>query len=241
MSFLREIASKRKDLRHCQTLITNTLGESFLEDTESGSVTKVSKSNSSPGYVIDYKPDLQLAEIIPGLYLGSQDPTGNKELLQASGITHVLSLGVKPLDVPEIFFDSASDASGMSSVVDPQTNISFVFVPFLDLPEASLSQILPECIHVIDSALSESGRIFVHCNAGVSRSPSVVLAYILRRSHHRKPWAFVSYNGNSDKPLCLFEAVELVRARRPCIKPNAGFFDQLRQYECGLMKENSQE
>ncbi|XP_071446830.1 dual specificity protein phosphatase 19 [Hetaerina americana] len=239
MSFLKDISARKEKLRHCQTVVTNSLGESFIEDSKKGSVTKFSGSNRSPGYVVDTKPDLQLAEVIPGLYLGSQDPTGDKELLQANGITHVLSFGVKPLNVPENMLEKMCGVQGGYSFVHPQNGIIFVYIPFLDIPEASLIEVLPKCFPVIDSALSTSGKIFVHCNAGVSRSPSVVLAYILYRSHFRKPWASISYKEKCGKPLSLLDALELLRTQRQCIKPNPGFLDQLRQYECQIIQDKS--
>lgn len=61
-------------------------------------------SESGPGFVVDSKPDLQVALVdgapAPGdggsgaLYLGSQDVAADLDLLKGSGITHVLNVGV---------------------------------------------------------------------------------------------------------------------------------------------------
>lgn len=58
------------------------------------------------------------------------------------------------------------------------------------------------------------GRILVHCVAGISRSSTIVLAYLMR--HHN---------------MRLREAYELVHVQRPYVQPNLGFWRQLIDYE----------
>ncbi len=57
----------------------------------------------------------------------------------------------------------------------------------------------------------------VHCAAGVSRSASIVLAYMMRKLH-----------------IPLDTAIEELRKDRPCIAPNPGFLVQLRTYQSHL-------
>ena len=57
----------------------------------------------------------------------------------------------------------------------------------------------------------------VHCAAGVSRSATIVLAYIMRKLR-----------------VSLSEALTLLRADRPCVQPNLGFMFQLRVYQFKL-------
>lgn len=57
------------------------------------------------------------------------------------------------------------------------------------------------------------GTVLVHCQAGISRSSTIVTAYLMRR------------NGISRE-----EAFEMVRRVRGHVKPNAGFWDQLGVY-----------
>lgn len=60
----------------------------------------------------------------------------------------------------------------------------------------------------------EGGNTLVHCVAGVSRSVSICLAYLMK--HH---------------DMSLKEAYKYVERRRPCIKPNNSFFKQLIDFE----------
>uniref|UniRef100_A0A8C9SNG9 Si:ch1073-184j22.2 n=1 Tax=Scleropages formosus TaxID=113540 RepID=A0A8C9SNG9_SCLFO len=98
--------------------------------------------------------------------------------------------------------------------------VEFVRVPVPDLPHARLSDHfdrVAECIHN-----NQVGSTLVHCAAGRSRSPALVMAYLMR------------YRG-----MTLSEAHRWVRDRRPYICLNAGFWDQLLLYEKRLYGKNT--
>ena len=60
----------------------------------------------------------------------------------------------------------------------------------------------------------------MHCHAGISRSASTVVAYMM---YTRK--------------ITVDEAYTLVSAKRPCINPNDGFVAQLRLFESELKEQ----
>ena len=60
-------------------------------------------------------------------------------------------------------------------------------------------------------------KVFVHCQAGASRSAAVALAYLM-----------------AEEGLKLSKAVELMRAKRE-ICPNDGFIQQLIDFEVKLL------
>jgi protein-tyrosine phosphatase len=62
-----------------------------------------------------------------------------------------------------------------------------------------------ECIDFIKSA-TINGKILVHCFAGVSRSATVVIAYLMQ-----------------EHGLTYHAAMKLVKSKRPFINPNEGF------------------
>jgi hypothetical protein len=68
----------------------------------------------------------------------------------------------------------------------------------------------------IDSA-RQSSHVLVHCQAGVSRSPAIVIAYLMRYCR----WT-------------VKRAYRHLRARRRLSSPNAGFLQQLLAYEKDL-------
>ena len=69
----------------------------------------------------------------------------------------------------------------------------------------------------IDEIVKKGKRVYVHCAAGVSRSASTVLAYMM-----------------ASRNISLNDAYDLVSAKRPCIKPNDGFVAQLKLFEQDL-------
>lgn len=72
---------------------------------------------------------------------------------------------------------------------------------------------IPKAIAFIDRALEEDGRVLVHCVMGVSRSATIVAAYLMKT----REWD-------------VMKALEYIKARRPQVHPNYGFFKQLQIY-----------
>ena len=60
-------------------------------------------------------------------------------------------------------------------------------LPLHDDEEANLLQHLPAALSFIDDALSSGGRCLVHCQAGMSRSVSIVSAYMMKKGGMSDP------------------------------------------------------
>jgi atypical dual specificity phosphatase len=73
---------------------------------------------------------------------------------------------------------------------------------------------LDKIISLIHVLIIEGKNVFVHCGAGVSRSVSVVIAYLIKYNNMKYDQAF-----------------NLIKSIRWFIKPNSGFVEQLKQYE----------
>ena len=73
----------------------------------------------------------------------------------------------------------------------------------------------------IHAALSQAevgqSNVLVHCRWGKSRSPALVLAYLLK------------YRG-----MTLNDALAYVQSKREISQPNSGFMRQLKAYEEGM-------
>ncbi|KAF5348344.1 hypothetical protein D9758_010942 [Tetrapyrgos nigripes] len=87
-------------------------------------------------------------------------------------------------------------------------------ISILDATSADLKPHLEEACTSIDKALREGRSVLVHCQQGISRSAAVVIAYLIRNHG-------MSYDA----------AYTHVRRQRPCIKPNSGFVNVLREWE----------
>ena len=91
-------------------------------------------------------------------------------------------------------------------------------VEILDVDESDVRKEFDNCFEFIEEA-RKAGGVLVHCNAGVSRSATVVIAYLMQNQRKSFP-----------------DAHNYVKERRSCIKPNTGFVSQLQAYskELGL-------
>jgi protein-tyrosine phosphatase len=76
----------------------------------------------------------------------------------------------------------------------------------LDMPFANLAVHFKEGIAFINQALSYGGTVLVHCYAGVSRSATIVIAYLMQ-----------------EKRLTFMDALNYLRRKRPIVCPNFGF------------------
>lgn len=69
-----------------------------------------------------------------------------------------------------------------------------------------------------DDIKDKGGRVFVHCHAGISRSATVCIAYVMLT-----------------RRLSAHDAYQFVKSKRPIISPNLSFMGQLIQFEHKLM------
>jgi len=142
--------------------------------------------------------------IIEKMYLGSARCIENERAmgeLKNYGVTHILSIGKEIVQNLE--------------KVPPMITTEFKHktASIFDAPHEDILTIIKEMKEFIDEAMEEGG-VLVHCVAGISRSAAVVIAYIMMTQQKS-----------------LEEVESYVRSKRPCIKPNDGFFNQLRQLE----------
>jgi protein tyrosine/serine phosphatase len=71
---------------------------------------------------------------------------------------------------------------------------------------------------IINRALQKNKKVMVHCKAGISRSATLVIAYLMIEN----TWQYE-------------KAYEYVKKRRPIIVPNQGFITQLKHLESHLI------
>ncbi|XP_069835370.1 dual specificity protein phosphatase 13A-like isoform X1 [Dendropsophus ebraccatus] len=136
-------------------------------------------------------------EVWPNLFLGDLNTANNRYELWKLGITHVLNAahGRRYSEGNPEFYG---------------TTIIYHGVPANDVPEFDMSKYFYSASEFIHRALITPGaRLLVHCVVGISRSATLVLAYLM--IHHQ---------------LSLVQAIHTVQKNR-WISPNAGFLRQL--------------
>ncbi|CAG4981111.1 unnamed protein product [Colias eurytheme] len=136
------------------------------------------------------------SQIIPGLYLSNARAAADRNVLQQLNITHVLTVEARRLP--------------KSTFVD--SNICTLYIRANDTPQTNLLPYFPMANAFIEEGL-QKGNVLVHCHFGVSRSATLVIAYIMQK-----------YS------LSFEQAYNFVRQRRKFINPNPGFVSQLKQY-----------
>lgn len=193
MSLLDQLKAKKSKLKPTDTLVRFPDGSRVLES--DGQV--IPQPCNQFGFVVDTKPDNCPAVILDKkLYLGSQDCV-DPEVLTKFEITDILSVGIP---TPEF---------GLAEVKSQ-------FISCLDLPETNIVEdVFETAFKCLDSCFDDAAsnrRVLVHCNAGVSRSSSVVIGYLIKR---------MGYSFD--------DAFKLVKSKRECIQPNAGFIRQLKK------------
>ena len=96
-------------------------------------------------------------------------------------------------------------------------HLSIEHILMRDSEDQNLLEDLDICVDHINHVVESGGNILVHCVAGVSRSASVCIAYLMKY-----------------KNMSLKAAYTHVFDRRPCIFPNFGFWRQLCTYEVAI-------
>ncbi|CAB3374155.1 Hypothetical predicted protein [Cloeon dipterum] len=136
-------------------------------------------------------------EIVPFLFLGNAANSEDSEALQRHRIQYILN--VTP-DLPNVFEDSG--------------NIRYMQIPIADHWNQNLACFFPKAIEFIDEARNGQKGVLVHCLAGVSRSVTITVAYLMYKMH-----------------LPLNDAFNVVRNRKSNIAPNFNFMEQLHSFE----------
>ncbi|XP_055376796.1 dual specificity protein phosphatase 18-like [Condylostylus longicornis] len=104
----------------------------------------------------------------------------------------------------------------------PNNKPVYLRVNVYDRRDADLKTYFDEVADLIEEVRQTNGKSLVHCVAGVSRSASLCIAYLIK---HMK--------------MSLRDAYLHVKNARPQIRPNLGFFQQLLEYEEELRGEKS--
>ncbi|XP_064107506.1 serine/arginine repetitive matrix protein 2-like isoform X1 [Macrobrachium nipponense] len=134
--------------------------------------------------------------VLPGLYVGNFRDSKDPEQLKTHNITHILSIHDNARKLP-----CNSDKEYMCVVAS-------------DSPGQNLTQYFPACNDFIHTARLKGGGVLIHCLAGMSRSVTVAVVYVMCVTS-----------------LSWRDSLKAVRGARNVANPNVGFLKQLQDFE----------
>ncbi|XP_076668322.1 dual specificity protein phosphatase 22 isoform X3 [Andrena cerasifolii] len=139
-------------------------------------------------------------KVLPGLYIGNYRDSKDANQLQQFEITHILAI-----------HDTARQL---------HSDKHYLCILASDSPDQNLSQYFSLCNDFIHAARLRGGNVLIHCLAGMSRSVTVAVAYIMSTTN-----------------LSWKEALKVVRVGRSIANPNVGFQQQLKDFESSRLHE----
>ncbi|XP_029364589.1 dual specificity protein phosphatase 3-like isoform X2 [Echeneis naucrates] len=155
-------------------------------------------------------PTQHFHEVCPRIYVGNAFVATNVMRLKRLGVTHILNAAEG-----NSFMHVNTNAEFYAG-----TGIIYHGIPASDTDHFDISVYFEEAADFIEKALAyKNGKVYVHCREGYSRSPTLVIGYLMLR-----------------QSMDVHAALAMVRQKRE-IGPNDGFLRQLCQLNQRLSDE----
>jgi dual specificity phosphatase 12 len=151
-----------------------------------------------------------ISRISRGLFIGDYDASQDINKLSQLGITSLVSASQYSPYSPSPF---SLPLSPVRQHYD--TTLDILRIPVDDSPSANLIQHFPAARRFIRAALDKGDGVLVHCQAGVSRSATLVAAYLMAQ----------------EPGIDVDQALASIRKVRPQVEPTETFLHQLEMYE----------
>ncbi|CAF1283134.1 unnamed protein product [Didymodactylos carnosus] len=173
-----------------RTSNSNNSNNMFIYETQLNKLHRLFKNqhhHTEPSLVLD-----------PYLFLGNCISAHDVNRLSKLGIRYILNVASRDVEVCPYY----------------GKDFRTLQIDLRDDEQENILKVLEKAFAFIDEAKSNKCRVLVHCSHGQSRSPTIVIAYLMR-----------TYNISLEQ--CLSHVVKA----RPCVLPNDGFLKQLILYD----------
>ncbi|KAJ8267157.1 hypothetical protein GJAV_G00139160 [Gymnothorax javanicus] len=190
---------------HSLHLVLNSLNREQDEENDRVHLS-LPLSSSLPASLSDESvmtPDVEnaaISPILPFLFLGNERDAQDLDLLLRLNIGFVVNVTTH---LPLYHLDTGL--------------VRYKRLPATDNSRQNLRQYFEEVFEFIEEAHQMGRGVLVHCQAGVSRSATVVIAYLMKHTL-----------------MTMMDAYKYVRSRRPVVSPNLNFMGQLLEFERDL-------
>lgn len=158
-------------------------------------------ASNSAGFPEVEAESSQISEIKPWLYLSGNIVARDLSVIRKNGITRILNAAHTVC--PNYF--------------QTESGLHYTSFELIDHPKENIDQYLLNAIDEIEYTREHSEKILVHCHQGISRSATLVIAYVAWKDG-----------------LSIADALMFVKSKRGIIHPNAGFLNQLNSFETRL-------
>lgn len=145
-----------------------------------------------------------ISQILQFLYIGGEDVSVDRETMTRLGINYVINC---TCDRPNYF---------------EKSGVKYLQVYVNDDSSNEIDRYFTQSFQFIEEAKRVESSVLVHCQKGMSRSSTVVLAYLMKYEN-----------------MDLISAFSHTKQRRPLISPNTGFMQQLLLLEHKLYSKNT--
>ncbi|KAG7099400.1 hypothetical protein E1B28_001253 [Marasmius oreades] len=181
-------------------------------------------------------------QILPGIWLGSEDNARNIPMLLEQGIKSILNVAkevASPFEPPSQQLRSTVSTPNLARASKSESTYYPPHIPsgrpgmhYLKLQWSHgqhdlVADGFPSAMEFTDAALKRGEGVLIHCQCGVSRSATLVIAIVMRAAAERSPsvpsevWALKGMQG----------AYDFVKEKSKTIGPNMSLIYQLLEYE----------
>ncbi len=143
----------------------------------------------------DYHFSNHPSQILPWLFLGNYRNAFDKEELNSLNIKYILNCAF------ECYNHFPNE-------------ITYCHLKINDLPNFKILPHLNKAVSFIEEAHNKGVNILIHCQMGISRSTSCLIAYFVKSLGYK-----------------VMNALRFIKRKRKQVMPNYGFLEQLVQYE----------
>lgn len=138
--------------------------------------------------------EMDLNEVVKNVFIGDRCSARNRKLLRSLGIRYILVAG-EELDTPF------------------SEEFTYMHLKIKDSIKEHIHLHFETSYEFIEKAQKSGNGILIHCAYGVSRSATILIAYLIKKLK-------ISYT----------QAFAFARRKRSVIRPNRGFEEQLKQW-----------
>ena len=142
------------------------------------------------------------SKIEANLYLGCYADALNQAVLAELGVTHIINVTA---DLPNVF--------------EGQPGLAYMRIPVNDTFAQRISDYFESALAFIEAAHASGGVVLIHCMAGISRSATITLAYMMTKTR-----------------MTCDQALASLLQRRSIVGPNLDFMCALLRLEKQLQR-----